>query len=181
MSDLPPEMEATDPLLSEETVRIDRDDITVIVEGLKEMPHAITQMADAVKQLADNTNRAPTKSYVGVVVVGVAIVNLVAVLASLWVIRSDQVKSATRGKDTNAAVKRVEDCLDFDGADEDGDPVGSCATDLLTGLATTVNGIKLELRCEAQRTLRAFVTANPDFGVEPPPVTEECKALQPSN
>lgn len=181
MSEQPPESgEATNPHTGE-TVRIDRDDIEVILEGLKEMPHAMTQMAAAVEKLADNTNRAPTRSYTAAVVVAVALVNLVVVMGTLWIIRSDQVTNDKRAEDTSRVVSRVGDCLDLDGPDVDGTPVGNCASRLLTGLESTVDIIKLELRCESQRTLRDFVIANHAFAEEPPPITEECKDLQPSN
>lgn len=181
MSDLPPEQgEATDPH-SGKTVRIDRQDIDVILEGLKEMPHAMTQMAAAVEQLANNTNRAPTRSYTAMLVIGVAVINLLAVGVALSIIRSDQVTNAAKASETNRLVKRVDDCLDIEGKGVDGDPVGDCAVRLLSGVAEAVEGIKLDLRCESQTTLREFIQSNPSFGIEVPPISDECKDLQPSN
>ena len=47
-----------------ETVRIDRDDINVIVEGLKEMPHAITQLLIVMRHLSQSLSLLGEMSFV---------------------------------------------------------------------------------------------------------------------
>lgn len=172
-------MSTTPPDTPEEvgTVKIDRSDVEVIMEGLKEMPAAMTLMATSIQTLADNTNKAPTRSYTALILLISTIFNVAIIGGALLVIRDTQNASTVRGQDTNKVVKKVADCLDILDSEADGTPQGECAKLLIGALGNTVAEIRVELRCSGEKNFRDFVVANSDpERVTVPPLSLSCQA-----
>lgn len=168
-------MSTTPPESGTATVEIARSDIEVILEGLREMPNAVTQMAESIKVLADNTNRTPSRAYTVVIVTAAILVNLLVLGGALYVIRSAQNEGTKRGKDTNEVVKKVQDCIDILPESEDGTPQGVCAGAIISATGQVVADIRKDIRCESQVTIRDFVIQNPEFQVNPPTISPECE------
>lgn len=185
MSDIPPDAP------HHETVRVDRTDIEVIIEGLREMPNAMTLMAGSIQVLAENTNKATTKSYTAAVVMCAALLNVLvlgfvgirlvdatnSIKSTQSSIQTQQSESAVRGKDIQKTVDKVADCLDILDTAKDSTPPGECAKLLLDALNGTVEDIRVDLQCTLEDRLRSFIALNADpEKVQPPPLSAVCVA-----
>lgn len=165
-------------------VEIAREDFDVILNGLRDMPVAITQMADSVKVLADNTDRAPTKSFTTVIIAAAVVLIVFLLGGGLWVFRDGQLsyqrEAADRGRDTNATVNQVADCIDILPVEEDGTPVGECAIRITSAAAEIVAEFRQDNRCSTQIALREFLLLNPELGIlTPPSISPTCEDYEP--
>lgn len=169
-----------------DTVEVSREFLDILLRSIQQVPLLVHRLTGSTEKLARHAERQPSRNFVGLVVVATMIVNLSIVWYGLTVIRAAQSEGARRGISTNALVEEISGCLDFTEFNPPGivrledlpeatmdlDP---CAQRIIFAGHLAVENMRQDLRCQTQESLRLFVLANPDFGVEPAPVDPECE------
>ena len=141
-------------------VRVAKSDLGVIIDGLKQLPDALSEMAEAVSILAKNTNRRISRDWI----------TLFVLVCSLVVMSLFSMQNARLARETAGSQKQVNelvDCLTFQS-----EPNSECTRKNLALVVEVTNAITHEVRCEVQREFRRITEEMPN--VDPTSVDEDC-------
>jgi hypothetical protein len=160
-SESPEEVEAPrEPVL----VGVAPEDMSAIIVGLREMPIAIKQMANAVEHMAETAKKSPTKLGSAVVAVLCALVVVVPTMAVILNIQDYQ-------RENRMLLEASYDCLYYT---DDGEPAGECAQRTAASLEAFAFQLREEVRCQSEVSFFLFLSQNPELGVRPAPLSQSC-------
>lgn len=151
---------------AQDAVAVDKTDMALIIQGIQQMPAAISQMTEAIQTLADTGRRVPTRS--AQFFIGFVLTSLL-VASQAWqaqTIRSTQAE-------TQQIAQSIYDCLDYT---ESGNPNGACAREVSLLLKDYSDSLSEKFRCQIEVRFFSFFANNPQLEVSPS-ISPECEEI----
>lgn len=155
----------TEPSDPSDPVSISPEDFASIVRLLHQIPASITQMAEAVQRLSENTHRTPSKSWT-------ATITSISAVVIILILGIMSLNLRNQSLENHDLIVKVFDCIDFD---KKGTPIGECAKRNTELTQARNEQLKFEMSCEHQALFREIFVENPQLGIKPPLLSAACE------